>query len=35
MIYLRLPPGGFSSAEISFGPWLQNDLVIGIGLDVC
>jgi hypothetical protein len=34
MIYLRLPPGGFSSTEISLSPWFKDDLVISIGLNV-
>jgi hypothetical protein len=32
MIYLRLPPRGFSSTEISLSPWFKDDLVISIGL---
>lgn len=34
MFYLRLPPGGFSSTEISLGPWFKDDLVFGVSLNV-
>ena len=31
---LRLPPWGFSGTEICFGPWFQDNFIVGICLDV-